>query len=649
MNATRWLWILWLTLAPAAWAQRDPTIGYVYPAGGQIGTNSTVTVGGQRLVSVTGAFISGEGVTATIIETPPQLNGKQIQELRDELDKLREKRAASRRGRGSTNDTEVVVWTAENGKRLDELNLIMAKIDRRRVMPSLADQVVMKIAIAPDAKPGVRDLRLVTESGLSNPLVFCVGRLPETHEPAPKDPDERLRRNAKQYGQPGPSDTPQTETAITIPSVVNGQIQPGDVDRFRFNARKGTRLVATVQARELIPYLADAVPGWFQATLALFDADGKRLAYADDYRFSPDPALYCQIPADGEYVVEIRDSIYRGREDFVYRLQIGELPFLTGIFPLGGPAESEITVALRGLNLPVASLTMNTRGKLPSTYPMSVRGPFADSNPVSFAVDQLPECMETAAHDQPKTAQPLKAPVIVNGQIGKPGECDVYRVDGKAGETIVAEVQARRLGSPLDSYLRLTDARGKQLAFNDDHEDKSTGLNTHHADAYLEMSLPADGAYYLFLGDTQGKGGAEYAYRLRVSPPRPDFALRVVPSGLRVRPGGSVQCTVHVFRRDGYAGEVKLSIKDAPSGFKITGGTIKAGEDKATITLAVPAQPHDAPVAIQLVGQATINGEELTRAVVPADDLMQAFIYRHLVPAREFIVVVGETPRRGRN
>jgi hypothetical protein len=31
-----------------------------------------------------------------------------------------------------------------------------------------------------------------------------------------------------------------------------------------------------------------------------------------------------------------RDALYRGREDFVYRIAIGELPFVTDIFPLGG-------------------------------------------------------------------------------------------------------------------------------------------------------------------------------------------------------------------------------------------------------------------------------------------------------------------------
>ncbi len=61
---------------------------------------------------------------------------------------------------------------------------------------------------------------------------------------------------------------------------------------------------------------------------------------------------------------------------------------------------------------------------------------------------------------------------MVNGRIATPGEQDFFRIDARAGEEIIAEVFARRLDSPLDSVLRLTDAAGKQLAFNDDFEDK---------------------------------------------------------------------------------------------------------------------------------------------------------------------------------
>ena len=74
---------------------------------------------------------------------------------------------------------------------------------------------------------------------------------------------------------------------VDLPVVLNGQIMPGQVDRYPFRARRGQKLVIAVEARHLIPYLADAVPGWFQAVAALYDAKGDELAVADHYRFIP--------------------------------------------------------------------------------------------------------------------------------------------------------------------------------------------------------------------------------------------------------------------------------------------------------------------------------------------------------------------------
>ena len=53
-----------------------------------------------------------------------------------------------------------------------------------------------------------------------------------------------------------------------------------------------------------------------------------------------------------------------------------------------------------------------------------------------------------------------------------------------------------------------------------------------HADSLLTATLPADGAFYVHIGDAQRQGGPEYGYRLRISLPRPDFELRVVPSSV---------------------------------------------------------------------------------------------------------------------
>ncbi len=328
-----------------------------------------------------------------------------------------------------------------------------------------------------------------------------------------------------------------------------------------FRLAKASSLSSPSSARQLIPYLADAVPGWFQAAVTLYDPAGKELAFADHYRFHPDPVLHYVIPKDGQYMIEIRDSIYRGREDFVYRISVGELPFLTSIFPLGGKAGETTIVELEGWNLPTARLTQDVKDKGPGVYPLSVSRGESTSNRLPFAIDTLPECRAEKAISTPDAAQRVTLPIIVNGRVDQPGQWSVFRFDGRAGEQIVAEVLARRLDSPLDSVLKLTDAAGKQLAFNDDHEDKGMGLDTHHADSWLTAALPANGTYYLHLGDAQQKGGPEYAYRLRIGPPRPDFELRIVPSSINVRGMASVPLTVYALRKDGFSGEITLALK----------------------------------------------------------------------------------------
>jgi len=161
----------------------------------------------------------------------------------------------------------------------------------------------------------------------------------------------------------------------------------------------------------------------------------------------------------------------------------------------------------------------------------------ASSNPVPFAVDTLPECREYEPNTQARQAQEVKTPVIINGCIDQPGDTDVFRFEVAPAKRIVAEVHARRLNSPLDSVLKLTDASGRQLAFNDDHEDKGAGLATHHADSRLSAVLPADGRYFLHLGDTQRKGGRRICLPVAPHPPQPDFELRIVPATVNVRGG----------------------------------------------------------------------------------------------------------------
>ena len=81
MISMRWhvaMWLGVLFVAPSALsqvAQKEPHIGYVYPAGGRQGTAVETTVGGQHLDGVSEVIISGEGVKATVLDANDDLGG----------------------------------------------------------------------------------------------------------------------------------------------------------------------------------------------------------------------------------------------------------------------------------------------------------------------------------------------------------------------------------------------------------------------------------------------------------------------------------------------------------------------------------------------------------------------------------------------
>jgi len=640
--------VIFLASSFHARAQQYPRIGYVFPGGGRQGTTFLVTVGGQFLgswkgeynIDVLAAHFSGDGITAEVIIDPEPMREKEANELRKKAQQLsRDKPDAEAR--------KEIAQIKRKVTRYQSAQIV------KQTYPAIGDTVTVRVTLAADAAPGPRELRVETPRGISNPLRFFVGRLPEFRKPEPeivvdaRDPSE-------------PEYPPAPTTDITLPTVVNGQIiprdpemlwqrsdrfTPGTADRYRFEARKGQQLVITAAARQLIPYLADAVPGWFQATLALYDDKGRQVAYDDDYRFHPDPVLFFQVPEDGRYVVEIKDAIYRGRPDFVYRITLGEFPYITSVFPLGGPAGAATTVKLSGWNLPADTLTLDVQDMTPGLHPISVRKGEMTSNTLPFSVDTLPECIEREPNGSAQAAQAVTFPGIVNGRIDRPDDWDMFRFEGRAGQEMIAEVRARRLESPLDSVLELCDAVGRRLAFNDDHEDKFDHLRTHHADSLIRFTLPADGTYYMRLGDAQCHGGTEYAYRLRLSEPRPDFELRVAPSCIHAITWRLNPIAVYVLRKDGFNGEIALRFKHDPFGLALSGGVVPEGQDQIRLTLAIAQLLSADPIPLCLEGRAMIDGKEVVRQAAPADVMTQAFFYKHVVPANDLTLVPEDRER----
>lgn len=684
-----------LLCSTSVWGQQDrreAKIGYLYPAGARQGTVVRIFVGGQRLNNVKELHVTGEGVSATIVRFMGglvNLNGDERRELLRQLSELTSDAAKEFIEKHKTEIPNVEKPKAPAKESvtlpkhpllnsLDQLSVmeleflireILIPDNKKQPNTQIGETVLIEVTVAADAPLGDRELRLLTPLGLTNPLCLQVGALPEIREEEPlnarppqtRNPERQRKGRQRETVDPEKSETPTAD----LPATLNGQIKPGDIDIFRFRATEGQRLVIDAHARRLIPFLADAVPGWFQAVLTLYDETGREVAFADDDNFNPDPVLFFQVPKTGIYELEIRDALYRGRLDFVYRIDVGELPFVRSIFPLGGREGTETTVTIDGWNLQKKQITIDTAPGVDRIRETAPRQGERIANRIAYAVDTLPECIETETNDSPKDAQPIVLPTIVNGRMGTPGDTDVFRFNGKAGDEVAIEVVARRLGSPLDSLLRLSDDAGNALAWNDDVERKEghlyedPGAITHHADSSLRVRLPKDGTYYAHLTDTQHHGGGDYSYRLRVGPPRPDFTLCVTPSGMNTRAGLAAPITVYASREDGFDGDIVLSLKDAPAGFALQGGVIPAGRNSVRATLTASPERLNRPISLCLEGSAQIGSATVRRRALPADDVMQAFLYRHLLPSRELVVVVtggggrvspseivGETPVR---
>lgn len=624
-----------------------PNIGYVYPAGGQTGTTTKHIVGGMNLRGVEGVYVSGEGVAIKSvkfsrpfdnlsnelkneirpileaidkgedpIETIKRNTENMLARLKKQYEKERKdgdapKKESKRKESLSFEETLDIV----PGERLVYINKtpeevvkiikelppleyqcfcksVLTKPNVLQASSAIEQNVIIELTIAKDATPGNRELRVYSQAGASNPLVFCIDKIPETAAPYFEGEKHQKIRELAEF-----------------PCIANGQIMPGEVDRFEFSAKAGEKYAFSLMGRKLMPYLGDAVPGWFQPIMSVHDDQGKLLEFADDNFFDPDPVIGFSAPSGGAYEIRIRDAIYRGREDFVYRLKA----------VVGPPPQIEF----RKLELDYKIATIR----------------------------------ESEKNDSLSQAQTVEYPVLLEGAIANPADTDFFRIRAAKGEKLVAEVFARRLGSPLDSLIQII-KDGKVVCWNDDGNWPKVGTQTHHADSYCFYEIPEGGEYCIKISDAQGKGGPQFRYKLRIDHPRPDFQVFMNPSVLNTRSGGampfafhesrgwSMPFTLHVFRSDGFDLPINIHLDNGPQGVKIEGNEIPPGAETITMTIFTPDGIYHGLHKIDLSARAKIGNREVSRRVTATDDVMQAFLYRHLVPAENLLLFVAHRARQ---
>jgi len=191
--------------------------------------------------------------------------------MRDRLRELQDKRQAARREPNSTN-----TWTTADDREFAEIrDKIIKNPPNRQGNPAIAETAIVRITLATNAEPGERDLRLETPAGLFEPAHFprraTAGIFPAGGKGRQPGPGFASWKDWAKY--PPPTRRPRRASRCRPSSM--GRSCPAAWIGTGFKRAKGQRLVVAVSARELIPYLADAVPGWFQVAVSLHDAQGR--------------------------------------------------------------------------------------------------------------------------------------------------------------------------------------------------------------------------------------------------------------------------------------------------------------------------------------------------------------------------------------
>ncbi|MEP6538001.1 MAG: PPC domain-containing protein, partial [Bryobacteraceae bacterium] len=344
-----------------------------------------------------------------------------------------------------------------------------------------------------------------------------------------------------------PSLTMAAALPITPSVVLNGVIeQPKSSHYFRFNAKAGERYLFRAESMKL-GYPLDA-------TINLLDSEGKSVAYEDDPgmddrsdEYQLDPDLSYSVEKSGTYYVAIRDGMYRGGDQLVYRLTVEQI-------------EPDFLVELRE---PVKSLYGGQAG----TILVRLRRRAGWNAPIEVWAEDLPSGVAV----EHQTAEP-KDSVVKD-------TCGVDRViDG----TLVF-LPVRADASAAGHFPFRIKARGTMGGKIVEHE------------ASVHYFHQAAGYVY---------GAMEFQRADLTVNPAPEVVLASAGK-VSVSPGADKKLEISLLRPDaGNAGPLQIRAGRLPSGITAEAVAVPAGAAKVTLTIKASPEAVSGPMAVQAVDAA---------------------------------------------
>lgn len=484
------------------------------------------------------------------------------------------------------------------------------------------------VAVPDTTPPGLYEIRAVGRHGVSSPRTFVVSRLNEVIE---TEPDAAL----------------ETPNLVPLDTAASGKIEKaGDVDRFRFAAKAGERVVVECWAARIDSLL--------RPVIEIYDARGRRLAVNRGFH-GPDPLIDFTAPDAGDYDVRLFDLTFSGGPTHFYRLDLDTQPRPDFALPCVVERGKPANLTIFGRNLAPASASqasnMSTAEKSPPldfmkaniTSPVTadpglplMQSPAhfaADSfayhhsaghMPLAIGLTDVPVVENIAGHETRESALELPIPCEVSGLVDPISGRHWYSVAVKRGEVLWFEAFAQRIGSPLDLELTIFDADGKRELTRISGEQHDLGgyrFSTSHVDPVGRWVAPADGRFYVFVRDVVVGSSPDprRVYRLSVRREEPSFELAVVsrrtdqPAGFNVSRGGREWLEVLALRRRGLTGPIRISVAGLPPGVECPDVWIGPEQDRAPLVVTASADAASFVGPIEVVGRFDQDGLALER------------------------------------
>ena len=481
-------------------------------------------------------------------------------------------------------ETKIVI----NGQRLDDFEgfiFYSPGFTLKSVEKIEKNKVEATLAVAADVPLGGHMWRVRTKSGVSPMRGLMVGPFPSVEE---KEPNNDF-------------DAPQV---VGFNQTIEGIVTNEDVDYFKVTAKKGQRISLEIEGMRLGNTT-------FDPFIALYDSKRFELASSDDsILHRQDGYLSVLAPADGDYVIQVREASYRGSGNSHYRLHIGSFRRPDVCFPSGGKIGTTQKVKF----IDHDGTTSEEEVKLPAV-PDKDNKVFLKSDPAPSGNIMRASDFDNAFEVEPNddfahaTVTNLTAPLAMNGIIEKPGDIDYFKFKLTKGQKVDFFAYAQTLGAPLDPVIAVFNPKGAGVGGNDDGN-----AGGRRQDSKFTYTAPEDGEYGISITDHLGRGGPNYVYRIEAVASLPDVTFAspnfsVNDSHMRqfiaVAKGNRYATVVNVTRSNA-SGDMTFNLPNLPAGVKL-------------LTPKIPGDQTSFPLLFEADANAPLSGAAVPIELKPTD------------------------------